>query len=356
MTFTPPVQKRGIALIIVMVVIMALTILVAVFSFNMRVEMNLARNASHETEMFWLGWSGAQLACYALAQQMTNPQEPYDSLNQKWAGGPGSTNDGMSEITLEDIHLGNGVINRVTITDMERKFNINVADETILRQAMVLMGVDAAVSAPAIDSILDWIDQDDMTRVSGWETQDYEMLPVPYMAKNGPMDDMSELLLVNGVTPEIYWGPAISQHAVSTPAQREANVFNEEVLTYPYGLVDLFNTLGGQININTASMEALQVVPGIDENIALGIIQARSGLDGVDGTEDDLPFHNAGELRNVPGLNNSVVGQLQRYFAVRSVHFRVEVDAQVDQARRHFVAMIRRTGPQDVKVLYMNWE
>jgi type II secretory pathway component PulK len=46
------------------------------------------RNAQNEAELQWLGRSG-EFSATSRPQQLTIPSEPYDSLNQKWAGGPG---------------------------------------------------------------------------------------------------------------------------------------------------------------------------------------------------------------------------------------------------------------------------
>ena len=349
--------QNGIALIIVMVTIFVLSMLAGVFAYSMKVETKLARNAQNEAELEWLGRSGVELARYILAQQLMIPSEPYDSLNQKWAGGPGgmgSTNSALADISLENNQLGNGKFS-LKIIDQERKFNINAADEMVLRQALILIGVDAADSSAVIDSILDWRDPDDNTHLSGWESNDYLTQPKPYEAKNGPIDDLSELLLVHGITPEMYWGAASTNHAPSVYQNRAPAGFNQDAIpTYSVGLVDLFSTVsGGQININTASATALQMIPGIDENVAQGIITTRAGPDGVDGTEDDIPFRSAGELINVPGLNRQVVGQLARFFNVRSSTFEVQVDAEIDQYKKQFVALVRRNNPRDVQVLYM---
>src|SRR5262249_31948191 len=152
---------------------------------------------------------------------------------------------------------------------------------------------------------------DNDTHLSGWESNDYLALAKPYGAKNGPIDDLSELLLIHGVTPEMYWGSNSTNHMPSIYESRGLGGRAAGAQPpYSVGLVDLFNTIsGGQININTASATALQMIPGIDENIAQGIITTRAGPDGVDGTEDDLPFRSAGELINVPGLNRQVVSQ-----------------------------------------------
>jgi len=80
-----PRRPAGIALIIVMVVILVLAALAGGFAYSMKVETTLARNASYDHDLEWLGRSGVELARYVLAQQL----EPCDALNQKWAGGPG---------------------------------------------------------------------------------------------------------------------------------------------------------------------------------------------------------------------------------------------------------------------------
>jgi len=349
--------QGGIALIIVMVTIFVLAVLAGAFAYSMKVETKLARNAQNETELEWIGRSGVELARYILAQQLAIPSEPYDSLNQKWAGGPGgfgSTNSVLADISLENNQLGNGKFS-LKIVDQERKYNINAADERVLRQALILIGVDAADSSTIIDSILDWRDADDDTHLSGHESRDYLSMAKPYTAKNGPIDDLSELLLIHGITPEMYWGANSTNHMPSVFEKHMGSHLAAAALpNYAVGFADFFNTISdGRININTASATALQMIPGIDENTAQGIITTRAGLDGVDGTEDDLPFRSAGELINVPGLNRQVVGQLGRYFNVRSSTFEVQVDAEIDQYKKRFVALLRRNNPRDVQVLYM---
>ena len=98
-------RQRGIALIVVMGFMFVLAVLVGVFGNSMRVEAILARNADSDSEVEWLCRSGVEISKYILSQQMMNTQEPYDSLNQSWAGGPGSTN-GLNPL-LDSINLTN---------------------------------------------------------------------------------------------------------------------------------------------------------------------------------------------------------------------------------------------------------
>ena len=117
------------------------------------------------------------------------------------------------------VNLGTGSFTW-KITDLERKFNINTAPEPILQQALMLMGVDAGQMTPIVNCILDWIDPDDSPRMQGAESDYYQSLQPPYLAKNGPIDDMSELLLIKNITPELYWGAACTNHSPAAFQQR----------------------------------------------------------------------------------------------------------------------------------------
>jgi len=355
-------NNSGIALIIVMVCITVLSILAAGFAYSMKVETKLARNANNESELLALGKSGVAMAQWVLAQQMTIAQEPYDSLNQKWAGGPGSlmtSNSPLADVFMENIKLGSGSFS-LKIVDNERKMNINMADQPLLDQAMRLIGVDAGDAGPITASILDWIDPDSGQRVGGTESDTYESSTPPYQAKDGPIDELNELLLIRGISefPEIYFGGAITERLPSAFQNRLGlQPPGGQPVPSGVGLVDLFTPLSsGRLNLNTASLTTLQMIPFVDENVAAQIIQCRSGPDGVDGTEDDTPFRNPGEGLLCGGLPNALVGQVQRYCDIRSRTFEVQVDAEINGYHRYFFATITRNNPRDVQVLTFYWK
>ncbi|HKQ39572.1 MAG TPA: hypothetical protein VJ063_15955 [Verrucomicrobiae bacterium] len=354
MRVSPSKSQSGIALIIVLVVIVALGILAGGFAYTMKVETKLARNASFDVEMEWAARSGIELAKYVLGQGSMGPQGQVDSLNQKWAGGIGSTNDPLGDLPMTGIKLGNCTIS-VKIEDNDRKFNINVADDFILRNALTLIGVDAGESSTIIDSILDWRDPDDDPHNSGTESDTYETFMPPYFCKNGPIDDLTELLLIRGVTPALYWGSGAAGHAAVLNRPLAQSNFEEPV--YVIGLKDLFTPLSSKaVNINTTTATVLQILsPLMDENVAHAIIQARTGPDGTDGTDDDLPFRSPQDISRVPGLPPDVLQQAGRFFTVRSLIFSVTVDVEAPSIKRTYTAVLRRNSPRDVQVLNMNW-
>ena len=364
-TFRP----RGVALIIVMIVIIILATLAGGFAYSMKVETRLARNTRFQADMDFLGRSGVELARYILAMHLRIPNEQtYTALNQKWAGGPATTNELLAYIELENNELGPGTFS-IEMVDLERKFNLSMIREgnsEVLQRALELIGVDAAQSGILVDSYLDWVDPDDVTHLHGAETEDYlRMNPErPYIAKNGLMDDISEFLMVQGVTPSIYWGSgrtgipnspedangqarARSAYLSSSPGQEPLSV----------GLVDLFTTISGAgmgVNVNTASAEVLQLIPGMDAGLANAIVQTRAGPDHIDGTEDDIPFEQAIDLAAVPGMEGTVLQVVGRFLSLRSFLFEVRVHAQIGEHRRTYVALLHRRNQQDVAVLYFH--
>src|SRR4029079_4736095 len=136
----------------------------------------------------------------------------------------------------------------IKIIDLERKVNVNLINElnvAILQQALNVVGADPAVITTISDSCLDWIDLDENPHLSGTESGDYIAHPnpgfSPYVAKNGPQDDLSELLLIRGVTPEIYFGPSDpGPTRWGSPRPPPLGIVNNAQARGPVGLVDLF--------------------------------------------------------------------------------------------------------------------
>lgn len=356
--FVPIRAERGIALVIVMLVVVSLGILAGGFSYSMLVETRLARNANSEPDLEWLGRSGVELARYVLGHSLAIPGESgLASLNQKWAGGPGATNDILADLSLSDVPLGQGSFS-VKIVDCERKVNINIASEELIQRALLFMGLDAAAQTSIVDAILDWKDPDDSVRLSGAESAEYLRGAPPYYAKNGPLDDIAELLLIRGVTPEMFWGQGSSEaRPLSLQQTVNSRSMNLPTLYSGVGLRELFTTMGSaQININTASSSVLQLLPGIDSNVASAIMQRRAGYDGREGTEDDLPFRSVAELAGIAGLGPQYVAQIQRFCGVMSSTFEVTVEAKMPPYTRRFRALLRRASSRDVGILYFGWE
>ncbi|MEZ6147747.1 MAG: type II secretion system protein GspK [Planctomycetaceae bacterium] len=88
----------------------------------------------------------------------------------------------------------------------------NLAQLMTIDQMSPLGGRTALMSLPgmteiAADSILDWIDADDLPREFGAESEYYQELPNPYRPRNSLPTTLDELLLVRGVHRALLYGP-----------------------------------------------------------------------------------------------------------------------------------------------------
>lgn len=360
-------SERGIALVIVMLVIISLGVFVASFAFSMKVEVRLAANTTRDSDMEWLGRSGLELARFVLAEKLKIPIEgQFDALNQMWAGGPFGTNEVLMSVSLLDVPLGDGQVS-VHIRDLESKININIADPPLLQNTMQIMGIDPFVSGEIVDSILDWMDADSNPRLNGTEDEDYVLSPnppfPPYRCKNGAIDHISELLLIRGIDPSLYYGVNVSpasDHLQSQDHFQNQNHLhdrdhfqNQNQSLSNVGFRDVFTSIGGgRVNINTASSVVLSMIPGLNQTIANDIVLFRRGFDGLDGTEDDLPFLRIEDLGNLSGMPPEMISLLSRYLTVRSSTFEVKIEARLGDYQKVYLATLIRLGSRNVVVLH----
>lgn len=336
--------------------IIILTALVGGFTYSMKVEARLAQNYQNDAELEWMARSAVELARYILAEELQTPEgRMYDALNQKWAGGVGSiTNEVLAGISLTENEIGRGHF-ALRITDCERRFNINSADLFVLSHALTLMNVDASQHGMIIDSILDWRDPDDDPGLNGAESDDFYLrLDPPYYAKNGPIDDLTELLLIKGMTPELYWGSGSTNVVRDPDAPMPGEVEGIGETPYiTYGFNDLFTAVSApQVNINTCSAETLQVA-GLDPLISQFVLEVRRGPDGVDGTEDDAPFRTPAQIP-IPGEDPQLRQQILQYFTVRSRTFEVIVTCDIGGYVRQYRALLDRRSQRDIQVLFLH--
>lgn len=350
MKFPAANGRRGIALIIVMISVMILTILAAGFAYSMKVEMRLAMNARNFSELEWIGRSGMEYAKWILAEDMK--LDPRDASFDVWAGGNGglaASNSPLADIHLPmTVQLGQGEFTLQPMVDTERKININRADERLLQRAFTAMGADAGEIPVVISSILDWIDRDDIENMQGAESDYYLGFDPPYEAKNGPMDDLTELLLIQGVNPAMYRGGSVGQYVLERDRRGGGARFREEETpSYAFGLADVFTAVSsGRINGMTVDARTLAILPGMDEFLASEYITMRSGIDGLDGTDDD----------QLPDLSFIIPDATARSLTLalldqRSTTFEVRVTARMGGVSRAFRGVIVRNNPNDVQLV-----
>jgi general secretion pathway protein K len=330
-------KNPAFAVIIVLVAITVLTLLAGAFAYAMKIETRLAANTNDDEEFYWIGRGGVDRACWWLALE---GNQPFSSRQQYWAGGPGDgpeTNGPLAGESLTGFPIGEGTVS-LTMTELESKININTADSPLLQQVLTAQGADASAISVVSDSVLDWIDPDDNTRPAGAESDYYLGLVPSYNAKNAPMDNLEELLLVKGVTYNMYYGIKSSAEAESSLPQHQLGFGHApgQEPDYNFGLRDVFTPFStGKINILTADDNVLQLIPGMDTAAAQAIEAAR---------DSDPPIRNIGQLLAAAGISGPPAQQIQNYTSIQGSTYEVHATATIGPLSHEYTAVLFRNG------------
>lgn len=302
-------NNKGIALFLVLWVLTLLSVIAGQFCHAMRTEINITRNFTEETKAYYIAKAGLNIALAELIRSQTRPGTqahegfPFqtDGNNRlfplKKAKRAFASGEKKEEELDRENDVGRWRVNAeipsvpfaegsffVHIGNESGKIDINRADERMMGMILSAFDIDEKTKAIITDSILDWRDADDLHRINGAEDKYYQSLPNPYPAKNGNFDSPEELLLVRGMTPEIFYGGLGEMLTVySDSAQGEAN----------------------RININAASVKMLRALPGMTDELAAAVESYRKEKD----------FKSLNQL--MPILGDEVYSAVSPYLSVQ---------------------------------------
>ena len=155
----------------------------------------------------------------------------------------------------------------------------------------------------------------------------YADLDPPYACKNGPLTDLSELLQVKGITPDIFYdseeNPGLSNYlTVSGVTAAAENKF----------------TFKGKININTADLPVLAaLLPEGNQDLALAIHDYRMEKTGTIYNHD---LSGATWYKNVPGAGDIEIDA--DLITTVSDFFRIEAVATLHDMKMSVTAVVQR--------------
>jgi general secretion pathway protein K len=259
-------NRKGVALLMVLWIMVLLMVIVFEFSYIARSDIDMVANFKDSVRAYYLSLAGIDAAI----REIIRPSafQYIDEEGQLAFGQTVSTEEGEATVTGQsdqfertDAVLGSGRFSYYLI-DEDSKININTATREVFARLLSQLGIDMGVEQDEIiDAIFDWRDRDQEHRMNGAEDDYYNSLPVPYDCKDGKFDSVNELLLVKGITPELFYGPEVYGEPSSLLTES------------PLGLRDLLTTYGHQINKNTAPDEVLYAT--LPESDAYRIISDR---------------------------------------------------------------------------------
>ena len=328
-------NQRGIALFIVLWVLTLLSVMVAEFAFATRTAVNMVRNFKEETQAYYLARSGMNMAAAELVNARLNPPRPSATDDGNADGEPDFQlryNAALPALAVPggEIHL--------RVESLSGRINLNRAGPTLLRMMLDSLDIAEETRSIVVDSILDWRDPDNLRRLHGAENAYYQSLPDPYFAKNGDFDAVDELLMVRGVTPEIFEKirNMLTVFPKSDP-DRAARAARGE--TGPY---DDFNF--ERLDINNMRRPLLEALPGMTPEVAEAILRFRKTEDfrtftqlrSIVGDETYAALTRFATFQTIPAFAVRVEGRLPGTSIRRTVEAVVEIDL-VDPERFRFL-------------------
>ena len=298
------------ALFMVLWVLILLSGIATEFCFAMRTEVNMVRNFKEQTEAYYIALAGLNRAVYELLRNESSPEKKKLLADENEEAAETSSRWRMNTDIPPVPFAGGRFI--VRIGNEAGKVNINTADEPVLK--MMLNGFDLEEQEKSIivDSIVDWRDENDLHRLNGAENDYYQSLPKPYDCKNGDFDAIEELLMVRGITPEIFYGGLKNMvTAFKDDGSKRGQIRRRS------GEAD-----GSKICINAAPRAMLIALPQMTNDLAQSIIDFRKEAD----------FKTLGEVSTLLGAD--VYGAISRHITLTpSSYYEIESSGSIIDSR-----------------------
>lgn len=260
--------NRGSILVLALLVISVLTLFGVTVAYQVRGKITLAERIDLRNQLHGLAEMGIQKVINEMKKGKAS--EGFNNLNYSWAN---------AQEMFHSVPLGGGSFSvayvsrdaatgikkvQYGVQDEESRINLNTADAKVLsRLFQMVADLEEDMADSIAYSIVDWRDSDTFMNHPdhGAEDNYYEELDLPYESKDEPFDVVDEVLLVRGMTQEIF---------------EKAK--------------DKITVLGaGGVNINTAPREVLSAL-GLSRKVVEKIFRYRAGLDGEILTADDRAF------------------------------------------------------------------
>jgi general secretion pathway protein K len=298
-------DRRGFALLAVILVLALLGVVIAEFALSMRLEAAAARSYKQGIVATHLAEAGVEQAIREILSDSTIQAVDEDGILIFYQVTPAQPAPRrLPPLRRTRVPLGPGEFS-YRITDEESRINLNLARPGQLERLLDALDVDRRVRDAIRDGILDWKDADDQFRVAGAESDDtYLKQSVPYRARNSNVQDTSELLQIKGISPELYRGTAEQP-----------------------GLADFVTAHGrGSVNINTAPAPVLRALNLADAQVS-AILQSRV----------QTPYTQSGLAAFGAPAGRTVGSQV----------FRIEAEGYVaGEPRARIVAIVQRGASQ----------
>lgn len=207
------------------------------------------------------------------------------------------------------------------ITSEDARIPVNSLETERLRETVtemfILWGLDAAAAAMAADSLADWIDRDSRALPNGAENPYYAGFEYPEFPANEPFTSLDQMLFVQGMD----------------EVARIQPLWRDYFSIYSDGLIDL----------NEAPWEVVMALTGTTEDAAMNFVAVRNGDDGLAATEDDNEISDTGEAQALLGLSDDEWTEISALVTLSGTMKRIESVGRIGDFTETRIVLARET-------------
>jgi general secretion pathway protein K len=316
-------NRRGIALILVLLILSLITAVTLQFNRDTRLEVYEAANLSEGISLRYVAESGF----YAAGAILLSDKTSFDSLKEPWANtellslkSEAFFDNGSFGVAIED----EGGKIAVNLLVSGNDYNPQIRDFLLRLLTGRDFGMEPRRAQDLIDAIKDWIDADNEVTGAGAEGGYYAGLPRSYAVKNAPLDCIEELLMIKGVTRDLFYGTGKSP-----------------------GLVQCLTVFGdGKININTAPKPVLA---------ALAADMTAESVEDLDRyrRQEKNDLADPGWYKKIPGLDG--LNLPADLIAIRSDIFQIAVVGVQGKRKERITGFVKRETDQK-RIKLLSWK
>ncbi len=340
-------NKKGAILIVSLWVLLILSMLAIAVAGKLSLEIKVLHNQLDSLKAFWTAKAGICRAVNEKSKSLNEDTEAPNPLYADYPGQPWMNN----ELLFKEAQFGEGVYNIVNIdnpslygiSDEQAKLNINKAGKDALSRLLEQRGVIAQEANSLSDAIINW------------------------RKNNSDFEAIEEILLVDGFSPEIFYGKDANSDSI---IDKEEEGIKRFITVYG----------SGKVNINTADRAVLEAVLG-SVDLAGYIVDFRDSdptkpgqrrfvaAKGLNNESDSIRYILNGippDDFNVPGLDSTgrsaLWSKLKTLYAgqslsidVRSSVFRINSAAVVNGLKRNIEAVVEFKQNQNSKAMEYNF-
>ncbi len=227
-------NEKGIVLIIVLIIIAILTIIVTDFTFSTHIDLEISNNTLNDIKAQYIAKSGVSVVSSVM--KGNNLEDLGDLSSITGDVEVGSEGSSIWSLNIPAFPVGDGVVT-MSVQDERSKINLNslVSHTTNKVDFQVLaaltelfknLEVETDKSELFIASLINWIDksikgaQNDQDP-RGAAGNFYTTLDNPYTIKDGPLDSLDEIRMIEGMDEDFY--NKVKDYVTVYPINKQVN-------------------------------------------------------------------------------------------------------------------------------------